>query len=84
MGVKKDYHLKRGIAMASSQAQPMPQTIEAYKALAQRDLELIEAQRDEIGRLKAELNLRKQQIVSLKIRTQKLVRMAGSGEFTQQ
>lgn len=42
--------------MASSQAQPMPQTIEAYKVLAQRDLELIEAQRREIGKLKAKVN----------------------------
>ena len=30
----------------------MAQTIEAYKKLAARDLELIESQRDEISRLK--------------------------------
>jgi cell division protein FtsB len=34
----------------------MPQTVEAYKKLAQRDLELIEAQRDEIAKLKAKNN----------------------------
>ena len=42
--------------MASSTAEPMPQTIEAYKALAQRDLELIEEQQKEIGQLKARVN----------------------------
>ena len=39
--------------MASSLAEPMPQTIEAYKALAQRDLELIMEQREEIAQLVA-------------------------------
>ena len=34
----------------------MPQTIEAYKDLAQRDLELIESQRDEINKLKCKVN----------------------------
>ena len=61
--------------MASSTAEPMPQTIEAYKALAQRDLELIEEQQREIGRLKGELNERKQQLVSAQIRAQKLAGM---------
>ena len=42
--------------MASSTSEPMPQTIEAYKALAQRDLELIEEQQREIGQLKAKIN----------------------------
>ena len=42
--------------MASSTAQPMPQTIEAYKKLAQRDLELIEEQQRKIGQLKAKIN----------------------------
>ena len=42
--------------MASSTIEPMPQTIEAYKALAQRDLELIEEQQREIGQLKAKIN----------------------------
>ena len=36
--------------------QPMPQTIEAYKDLAQRDLELIEEQREEINKLKCKVN----------------------------
>ena len=61
--------------MASSTIEPMPQTIEAYKTLAQRDLELIEEQQREIGRLKGELNERKQQLVSAKIRAQKLAGM---------
>ena len=42
--------------MASSTVEPMPQTIEAYKALAQRDLELIEEQQKEIGQLKVKVN----------------------------
>ncbi len=42
--------------MASSQSQPMPQTIEAYKRLAQRDLDLIMEMRSEIGKLKAKVN----------------------------
>ena len=42
--------------MAGSTNKPMPQTVEGYKELAQRDLVLIEAQRDEIGRLKAKIN----------------------------
>ena len=48
--------------MSSSTIEPIPQTIEAYKTLAQRDLELIEEQQREIGRLKGELNERKQQL----------------------
>ena len=42
--------------MASSTAQPMPETIQAYKDLAQRDLELIMEMRTEIGQLKAKIN----------------------------
>ena len=42
--------------MASSTAQAMPKTIEAYKKLAARDLELIEEQQKEIGKLKAKVN----------------------------
>ena len=45
--------------------QPMPQTIEAYKDLAQRDLELIEAQRDEIARLKCKVNTLSQRALKL-------------------
>lgn len=66
--------------MASSTIKPMPQTIEAYKVLAQRDLELIEEQQREIGRLKGELNERKQQLVSAKIRAQKLAGMIANTE----
>ena len=40
----------------------MPQTVEGYKELAQRDLVLIEKQRDEIGRLKAKINQLKQRL----------------------
>ena len=36
--------------------QVMPQTVEAYKKLAQRDLELIEEQREEISKLKQRVN----------------------------
>ena len=36
--------------------QPMPQTVESYKELAQRDLELIEDQREEINKLKCKVN----------------------------
>ena len=43
-------------------ADPMPQTIEAYKKLAQRDLELIEDQRDEIAGLKCKINDLKQRL----------------------
>ena len=42
--------------MASSTVEKMPQTIEAYRKLAQRDLELIMSQKEEIGRLKARIN----------------------------
>ncbi len=42
--------------MASSTAEPMPQTIDGYKKLAQRDLELVMEMRTEIGKLKARLN----------------------------
>ena len=41
---------------------PMPQTIEGYKELAQRDLELIEEQRDEIAKLKQENNNLRQKL----------------------
>lgn len=42
--------------MASSSAEPMPQTIEAYKELAQRDLELIMDMKGEISLLKSKVN----------------------------
>lgn len=42
--------------MASSIAEPMPQTVEAYKALAQRDLELIMEMKAEISKLKERNN----------------------------
>jgi HAMP domain-containing protein len=48
--------------MASSQAKPMPQTIEGYQALADRDLILIESMRDEIGMLKAKINKLEQKL----------------------
>ena len=69
--------------MASSTAQPMPDTIEAYKALAQRDHDLIvemkAAHQAEVSKLQSDNNKLKQQIVSQKIRAQKLVRMALKG-----
>ena len=46
--------------MASSTVEPMPQTIEAYKALAQRDHDLIvemkAAHQAEVSKLKARIN----------------------------
>jgi len=36
--------------------QAMPETVEAYKALAARDLELIMEQKEEISRLKQKVN----------------------------
>lgn len=47
--------------------QVMPQTIEAYKQLAQRDLELIEEQRDEISKLKQQVNKLEQKVNKLRI-----------------
>ena len=44
----------------------MPQTVEAYKELAQRDLELIEDQREEINKLKCKVNNLSQKIQKLK------------------
>ena len=44
----------------------MPDTIDAYKALAQRDLELIESQRDEINKLKCKVNDLQQRLVWFK------------------
>ncbi len=46
--------------MASSTVKPMPQTIEAYKTLAQRDLELIMEMKAIIGKQNKELNTLKQ------------------------
>jgi len=40
----------------------MPQTVEAYKLLADRDLKLIESQRDEIGQLRAKINKLEQKL----------------------
>jgi len=42
--------------MASSTSQPMGQTVDDYRKLAQRDLELIEEQQQEIGVLRAKVN----------------------------
>lgn len=42
--------------------EPMPRTVEHYQALAQRDLELIEEQRAEIGRLKGKINSLEQKV----------------------
>ena len=69
--------------MASSTVEPMPQTIKAFIDLAQRDLELIEEQQREIGQLKAELNEKNQQLVSAKIRAQKLVRLTNTEDYKQ-
>lgn len=41
---------------------PMPQTVAAYKALAQRDLELIMTQQREIGQLKQQVNKLQQKL----------------------
>ena len=46
--------------MASSTVQKMPRTVEALMNLAQRDLELIEAQAAEIANLTCKLNQRDQ------------------------
>lgn len=40
--------------MVTSCSPKMPQTIEAYRALSQRDLEIIMDQKEEIDRLKQE------------------------------
>ena len=50
--------------MAGSLAEPMPQTVEAYQRLAQRDLELIMEQRAEIGRLNAKINKLNQKLIA--------------------
>lgn len=47
--------------MAGSYEQP-ERTVEFYKALAQRDLELIESQRDEIAKLKKKVNQLQQKL----------------------
>ena len=52
--------------MASSQAEPMPQTVEAYKKLAGRDLILIEGQQKEISDLKAKANDLQQRLIKAK------------------
>ena len=44
----------------------MPQTVEAYKALAKRDLELIEEQREEINKLKCKVNDLQQKLKRVK------------------
>ena len=51
--------------MASSTVEKMPQTVEAFMNLAQRDLELIEAQAAEIANLTCKLNKRDQKIARL-------------------
>ena len=45
----------------------MPQTVEAYKKLATRDLELIEEQREEISKLKMKVNKLKQKCEKLNV-----------------
>lgn len=50
--------------MASSTAQLMPQTVESYKKLAALDLELIMDQKEEISKLKAEVNKLRQKVDS--------------------
>ena len=45
----------------------MPNTIESYKDLAQRDLELIEEQRSEISKLKCKLNNLQQKLKKRRI-----------------
>lgn len=52
--------------MASSTAQPMPETIEAYKALAQRDHDLIVEMKAIIGKQNVELNQLRQENKRLK------------------
>ena len=54
-GTKRHHYLMR-LSMASSTSQPMEQTVDAYRKLAQRDLELIEEQQQEIGVLRAKVN----------------------------
>ena len=58
--------------MASSTVQKMPRTVEALMNLAQRDLELIEAQAAEIANLTCKLNKRDQKIESLSGRIRKM------------
>lgn len=48
--------------MVTSCSPKMPKTVESYKELAQRDLEIIEAQRDEIAKLKGTVNNLRQKL----------------------
>lgn len=48
--------------MVTSCSPKMPKTVEAYQQLAQRDLEIIEAQREEIAKLKGTVNDLRQKI----------------------
>ena len=43
-------------ALLFPRGEPMPQTVEAYKKLSARDLELIMEQKEEISRLKQKVN----------------------------
>ncbi len=43
-------------AITPAKGEPMPQTLEYYRAMAQRDLELIMEQKEEISRLKQRIN----------------------------
>ena len=52
--------------MASSTVEPMPETIEAYKELAQRDLDLIVEMKAIIGKQNKELNQLRQENKRLK------------------
>ena len=46
----------------TSKHAPMPQTVEAYKELAERDLELFQEMRDEISELKVKVNKLQQKL----------------------
>ena len=58
--------------MAHSIFAPMPQTVEAYKALAQRDLELIMDQKAYISKLKAVINKLDQKNCSLRTKLSRM------------
>lgn len=58
--------------MASSTAEPMPQTVEAYKALAQRDLELIMEMKAEIDKLEYEVSALNKTVAKLRFRLDRL------------
>ena len=55
-------HIDHAIKPFSPREQAMPQTVEAYKKLAARDLELIMEQKEEISRLKQKVNNLRQKL----------------------